>query len=156
MLSHPSPNFNARKQAPRIICVHATAGKSDEGDVTWCCNPASKVSYHAIIGRDGTHYSLVATKHRAWHAGVSEWQGVTDVNGISLGLAFANRHDGTEALTANQIHTARAVVKMWLRQYPKIETIVTHAEIAPDRKTDPNHIPNWYRPDWTLDAFRSE
>lgn len=155
MLTNPSPHFNARKQAPRIIVLHATAGKTDAGDVSWLESPKSKVSYHAVIGRDGTLYTLVNPKHRAWHAGVSEWKGVTDVNGIALGLAWCNRHDGTEPLTATQIQTARAVLAMWLRQYPKLEAIVTHGEIAPGRKTDPHDIPNFFRPDWTLDVIRA-
>ena len=154
MLSNPSPNFNNRKQAPRIIVLHATAGKTDAGDVSWVQSPKSKVSYHAIIGRDGSLYTLVEPKHRAWHAGVSAWKGVTDVNGISLGLAWANRHDGTEPLTAAQIQTAKAVIQMWLKQYPKLEAIVTHKDIAPGRKTDPELCPNFFKPDWTIDAAR--
>lgn len=153
MLSHPSPNFNLRKSAPRVIVLHATAGKSDAGDVSWLQSPKSKVSYHACIGRDGTLYTLVEPKHRAWHAGVSEWNGVPDVNGVSLGLAWCNRHDGTESLTALQIQTAIGQIRTWLAQYPKLEAIVTHRDIAPSRKTDPHDIPNFYAPDWTLDAI---
>lgn len=156
-LTHPSPNHSARpkNQLPEIIVLHATAGKTDLGDVAWCCDPKAKVSYHAIIGRDGSLYTLVPAMRQAWHAGKSEWKGRTGCNAFSLGLAFANRHDQTEALTAKQMHTAHTLIRLWLRQFPKIQAIVTHKDIAPDRKTDPTLCPNFFQPDWSLDAFRA-
>ena len=155
-LTNPSPNHSARpkNQLPEIIVLHATAGKTDSGDVSWCTSWESKVSYHAIIGRDGTLYTLVPTMRQAWHAGKSEWKGRTGCNAFSLGLAFANRHDGSEMLTASQIRTAEALIRIWRRQYPKIQDIVTHGEIAPGRKDDPARIPNFYRLDWTIEMFR--
>jgi N-acetyl-anhydromuramyl-L-alanine amidase AmpD len=157
-LSHPSPNQSARPKGvrPELIVLHATAGRSDAGDVAWCRNPAAKVSYHAIVGRDGTLYTLVPTFRKAWHAGVSEWQGRKDCNAFSLGLAFSNRHDGTEMLTASQIQTARACVDIWLAQYPGIRAMVTHGEIAPGRKDDPHRIPNFFRDDWQVHAFSED
>ena len=152
-----SPNRNNRPMGavPRVIILHATAGRSDAADVRWCCNSESKVSYHTIIGRDGTAYHIVPPNARAWHAGVSEWQGVKDVNGVSLGLAFSNKHDKAEMLTAAQIATGQDLVRKWCERYP-IEEVTTHAAVAPNRKHDPLDCPNFYAPDWTaiLDAVR--
>lgn len=154
MLTNPSPNQNGRRSPIRLILLHASAGKSDAGDVSWIQSPKSQVSYHVLIGRDGERYTFVPESRRAWHAGKSAWQDITDVNGASLGLAFANRHDGTEMLTAAQIAEAQAVIREWLKRYPTIEAIVTHKDVAPGRKTDPELCPNFYRPDWQLAAFR--
>lgn len=143
-----SPNHNARTKPIRLIVLHATAGKTDGGDLAWICNPRSKVSYHVCIGRDGTVHRVVDPTRRAWHAGVAQWQGVKDVNAISLGLAWCNRHDGTEPLTAKQLAAARAVIDEWTARFPTIEAIATHMEVAPGRKTDPHLIPNFVREDW--------
>jgi N-acetylmuramoyl-L-alanine amidase len=100
-------------------------------------DPVSKVSYHVVIGRQGQVYRLVPESRRAWHAGKGQWDGHADVNGCSLGLAFSNRHDGTEALTPLQMASAQSVIAEWRAKYPTIEAVTTHAAVAPGRKTDP-------------------
>lgn len=154
MLSHPSPHHNARKGPIRLIVLHASAGKSDKGDVSWIQSPESKVSYHTLIGRDGERYTMVDPSRRAWHAGVAKWKDITDVNGASVGVSWCNRHDGTEMLTAAQIAEMRVVLKELVRRYPTIEAIVTHMQVAPSRKTDPHKIPNFYAADWEIEDFR--
>jgi N-acetylmuramoyl-L-alanine amidase len=149
MLTHPSPNFKLRPKAekPSVIVLHASAGKSDAGDVSWIVSPKSGISYHILIGRDGTVYRFVDPKHMAYHAGVSEFKGRKFCNQFSIGVAFANRHDGTEMLTGAQIEAGKKVMAELITAWP-IRHITTHAEIAPGRKTDPLKIPNFYLADW--------
>ena len=149
-VTHPSPNHNARPAgaAPSLIVLHATAGSNESGDVYWCCQPESKVSYHAIVGRRGAIYVLVPLERRAWHAGVSEWRGRKNVNDFSIGLAFTNRHDGTQALSKEQITVMRTLIANIHRKYPGLP-VTTHGAIAPGRKTDPHDIPNFHLADYT-------
>ena len=137
-LTHSSPHFNGRGGQPiRVLVLHASAGPSDKSDLAWMMDPASKVSYHFLWGRNGQLYSLVDPKHRAWHAGVSLWNGVKDVNAVSLGASFSNAHDSKEALTPMQMAVALASVEGWARQFPTLEAITTHKAIAEGRKSDP-------------------
>ena len=136
-LTHPSPNHNARTSPIRLIVLHADASPSEKGTLGWFMDPASKVSYHVLIGRQGTVYRIVDESRRAWHAGKSAWPGIADVNSASLGLSFANRHDGREALTPVQIAVAQDIIADWRARYPTIEAVTTHAAVAPGRKTDP-------------------
>jgi N-acetylmuramoyl-L-alanine amidase len=136
-LTHESPHHNARKGPIRLVVLHADASPSEKGTLSWLMDPASKVSYHVLIGRHGGIYRLVPESRRAWHAGVSAWPGIADVNGASLGLSFANRHDGTEALTPLQMASAQSVIAEWRAKYPTIEAVTTHAAVAPGRKSDP-------------------
>ena len=100
-------------------------------------DPASKVSYHALVGRQGQYYTCVDLDRRAWHAGVAEWNGIRDVNGWSIGLAFCNKHDAKEALTPIQIAVMLGVVEGLARTVPTLEAITTHHAVAPTRKRDP-------------------
>lgn len=127
--------------------LHADAGKSDGGTLSWLRSPASKVSYHVLVGRSGIVYDVVDPARRAWACGVSSWRGVPNVNDYSLSLAFANRHDGTEPLTPAQVRAAQFVVAEWRAAYP-IEAVTTHAAIAPGRKDDPDRIPNFALEDY--------
>ena len=151
-LTHPSPHHNARPKGSVIRCVvlHADAGQSDAGTLAWCADPESKVSYHILIGRNGRVYTLVHESRRAWHAGKGSWGGSNDVNSISVGVAFANKHDNVEPLTPLQLAVAPEVVKALRERHPTIEAVVTHADVSPGRKTDPLHSPGFVRADYQV------
>src|SRR3712207_7590620 len=50
------------------------------------CNPVSQVSAHYFVFGDGRVLQLVPEARRAWHAGVSSWDGDTDINSCSIGI----------------------------------------------------------------------
>jgi N-acetylmuramoyl-L-alanine amidase len=146
IVQRPSPNHNARHVGfgPEIICLHGTAGFTDAGDLSWLCSPASKVSYHYLVGRDGTVFQLVKESRRAWHAGKSAYQGKADpggsVNSFSLGIAFSNRGPlpSPEPYTDEQYESgAELCADIWERRGLDIARITTHAAVSPGRKTDP-------------------
>ena len=144
MIDRPSPNHNARSHPIRCIVLHNDASPREASTLSWCASPKSQVSYHVLIGRDGTCYRLVDDKRRAWAVGKSAWRGATDVNGISLSLAFSNRNDGVERLTAEQIEVAQAVIADWKATWA-IEDVTTHKIVARPvgRKHDPESAPNF-------------
>jgi N-acetylmuramoyl-L-alanine amidase len=146
---HRSPNHKARPAGvtPSHIVLHASAGKSDVGDLDWICRKESGVSYHYLVGRDGSIYELVSPKMQAWHAGVSEWKGRKYVNQFSIGCAWANRHDGVEMLTGAQLKAMRELLDHLADTHGALE-VVTHADVSPGRKTDPLKTPNFYPGDW--------
>lgn len=142
-----SPHHNDRTSRIRLIVLHCDASPREEATLSWLANPASKVSYHALVHRDGWVSRIVPDDRRAWHAGKSKWQDIADVNGASLGLAFANRHDGKEPLTSAQLDIAQAVVQYWRQRYD-IDAVVGHRDVAPQRKTDPYLAPNFRLEDY--------
>jgi N-acetylmuramoyl-L-alanine amidase len=142
-----SPNHNDRKSRIQLIVLHCDASPRESATLSWLANPASKVSYHALIHRDGWVTRIVPDDRRAWHAGKSKWQDIADVNGASLGLAFANRHDGREPLTSAQVDIAQAVVQYWRQRYD-ITAVVGHRDVAPQRKSDPYLAPNFRLEDY--------
>lgn len=141
-----SPNWSARPAGvtPRLIVLHATGSGSLKGILEWMTIKASKVSYHGLIAPDGAYYQIVPDDKAAWHAGVSEWNGVSGCNQYSLGLAFVNPNNGQIPLTPQQIAVGKGVIQYWRQKY-QIEAVTTHAAVAlpKGRKTDPEAVPNF-------------
>lgn len=139
--SVPSPNHSVRKgKVLKGVVLHATAdgGPGGEaGSLSWMRNPAAKVSAHLLVHRDGLVTRLVPDERRAWHAGVSEWRGSRDVNSITLGIEIANRNDGKEPFTESQYRILARIAAHYIRQGLTLDDFVSHADIAPKRKTDP-------------------
>lgn len=99
-----------------------------------------KVSAHFLIRRDGEVIQFVSCLNRAWHAGVSNWQGREQCNDFSIGIELEG--SDFEAFEPKQYQTLIALVKKLKQAYP-IEHIVGHSDIAPGRKTDPGPFFDW-------------
>jgi N-acetylmuramoyl-L-alanine amidase len=145
----PSPNHSSRRGAKiRWIVLHADASPSERATLDWICSPRSAVSYHLFVHRDGTVTRCVPDDRAAWACGVSAWDGVQGLNRHSISIAFANRHDGKERLSDAQIDAMMRLVQSCKALHPTVEDVLTHAMIAPGRKSDPDYIPNFYRHDY--------
>lgn len=147
IVPRPSPNHGPRPSAlpPTAIIVHADAGRTDAGTITWVQSGGSGVSYHYLVGRDGTIYQFVQDARRAWHAGASVLAGVTDCNDYSLGVCFANDQKG-EPFTPRQLAAGVLLVAAKCIQYGiPLARLVTHAMVAtpPGRKADPGKLFPW-------------
>lgn len=125
------------------IMLHHTASSSLRGTVRWLLNPESRVSYHFMIGKDGSIVQHVSTFDRAWHAGASEDRlGRTNMNNFSIGIGIVNRGDGVDPYTEAQIEAVRHLSRVLIRRFP-IRHIVSHEVIARPlgRKNDPKNYP---------------
>ncbi|MFC3092719.1 1,6-anhydro-N-acetylmuramyl-L-alanine amidase AmpD [Alteromonas sediminis] len=104
-----------------------------------------KVSAHAVIYRTGEIDQFVDYDKRAWHAGVSSFQGRSRCNDYAIGIEL----EGTDTApyTDEQYQSLAALTRMLQQQYPLITLgrIVGHNDIAPGRKTDPGVAFDWGR-----------
>ena len=142
LLQRPSPNYNSRDGSDiDCIVLHADAAPKIAQSIDWLRDPESKVSYHVIIGRLGDCYQLVDFDDRAWHAGKSVFQGVSDVNDYSIGVCFGNRQDGVERFTEAQYQVGAELCRELCDRYLiTTDRITTHQAIAPTRKSDPGRF----------------
>ena len=143
LLQRPSPNFNDRPEGakPEMIIIHYTSMKSTEDALNRLSDPASKVSCHYLIDEKGNIHQMVDEEKRAWHAGVSSWQGKDDINSRSIGIEISNRQE--LPYTREQLFFLALLCKdIMHRHHIPPENIQGHADIAPDRKQDPGaHFP---------------
>lgn len=104
---------------------------------------ALKVSAHLLVRRDGELVQYVPFHRRAWHAGVSCFEGREACNDFSIGIEL----EGTDNVPYESIQYRRlaAVTRALQQVYPAItpERIVGHSDIAPGRKTDPGPAFDW-------------
>ena len=79
-----SPNFNRGRQGhvPDMIVCHITEG-SFAGAVSWLANPASQVSAHFVVARDGRVTQMVEIGDTAWANGTNNTQNSNLWNGHS-------------------------------------------------------------------------
>jgi AmpD protein len=99
-----------------------------------------KVSSHFLIRRDGHLIQFVPCTKRAWHAGVSNWNGKERCNDFSIGIELEG--SDFEAFEPNQYATLKLLIASLKTAY-SIQAIVGHSDIAPGRKTDPGPYFNW-------------
>ena len=104
-----------------------------------------QVSTHLLIRRDGELVQYVPLELRAWHAGLSEYQGRQSCNDFSIGIELEG--SDTTTFTDPQYECLIRVVDALLQHYPTLAArhIVGHSDIAPGRKSDPGPYFDWAR-----------
>ena len=159
---HPSPNCDPRPDGCELelIVVHGISLPPGEYGGPWIdrlfdnrlppeVHPyfASiadlKVSSHLLIRRDAELVQYVPFHLRAWHAGVSSYQGRERCNDYSIGIELEGQDE--EPYTPNQYQRLAEVILALETAYPGIDRqrVVGHSDIAPGRKTDPGPAFSW-------------
>jgi N-acetylmuramoyl-L-alanine amidase len=145
----PSPNHDARAPATiDILLIHYTGMAITAGAIERLCEPAAKVSSHYVIDEAGEVLQLVAEARRGWHAGVSSWEGITDINSRAIGIEIANPgHDsGYPDFPEAQIEAVIALCRdIVARHRIRPDRVLAHSDVAPLRKRDPGEKFPWKR-----------
>ena len=102
-----------------------------------------EVSSHTLINRTGNIIQYVPFDKRAWHAGLSEYQGRSCCNDFSIGIEL----EGTETTpyTEVQYQQLALLINVLIKQYPELnrQRITGHCDIASARKIDPGPSFDW-------------
>lgn len=160
----PSPNVDLRPDADDIslLVIHNISlppnrfGGGYIGQFfSNCLNPDDdeyfagicdlKVSSHLLIDRLGAITQFAGFDQRAWHAGVSQFEGRKNCNDFSIGIEM----EGADHIpyTDVQYQILAEVTGLLLQTHSRLtrERIVGHSDIAPGRKTDPGAAFDWAR-----------
>ena len=101
-------------------------------------DPASKVSYHAIVAQDGKRTVLADPDERCWHAGVSSWRGRRDLNSWSVGAAFEGNTYDRELGEAEMASMADYLLPIMQQYGLTLAEVTDHRTVSPGRKDDLN------------------
>jgi N-acetylmuramoyl-L-alanine amidase len=149
LIQSPSPNFDDRTLPISLLILHYTGMETGEAALERMCDPEAKVSAHYMVEEDGRIFQLVEEEKRAWHAGVSEWNGETNINSNSIGIEIVNGgHDHPHAdgslpdFPDVQINAVIALSKDIMTRRGEL-TVLGHSDIAPARKIDPGENFPW-------------
>ncbi len=144
----PSANFDPRPHGRTVdmLLLHYTGMPSAAAAFERLCDTIAKVSVHYVIDEDGTVYRLVREDHRAWHAGVASWAGVTDINARSVGIELVNPgHEwGYRSFPEAQMTSLVDLAGAILRRYRiPLHRVLAHSDVAPERRRDPGELLDW-------------
>jgi N-acetylmuramoyl-L-alanine amidase len=146
-VERPSPNHDDRAGAAiDMLVLHYTGMKTAEEALERLCDPAARVSAHYTVDEDGTVYAHVPEERRAWHAGVSHWAGVSNLNSRSIGIEIVNPgHEfGYREFPQAQIAALITLCQDILSRQPIPATrVLGHSDVAPARKEDPGELFPW-------------
>ncbi len=155
----PSPNFGPRPAGERVTLVVLHSISLPPGEyggpaiqalftnrLDWDAHPffagirGLQVSAHFLVRRDGSVIQFVSCDQRAWHAGVSIWQGRENCNDYSIGIEI----EGLEGrrFEAAQYQRVATLLRALVRRYP-ITAVVGHEHVAAGRKGDPGAAFDW-------------
>ncbi len=146
-----SPNCNERQLPITMAVVHYTEMKPVETALDRLTDPEAGVSAHYLITEEGEVIELVPEELRAWHAGKSDWRGVTDVNSASVGIELdhpghAAENGGYREFSKAQIDALIPLLARIVKEYDIPRTnVVAHSDVAPARKIDPGELFPWDR-----------
>jgi N-acetylmuramoyl-L-alanine amidase len=146
----PSPNFGERRNGmrPDMLILHYTGMPSCEDAIRCLASPQSGVSCHYVVDEHGAITQMVRETFRAWHAGVSHWQGVEDINSCSIGIEIHNPgHDGgyPDFPNAQMAAVEALCLDITHRNGVPPRRVLAHSDVAPRRKIDPGEKFDWAR-----------
>ena len=149
-----SENYPAVGQDERIrfIVLHYTAL---DQPTSLRVLTQQEVSAHYLINDadDDQIHLLVDETKRAWHAGISKWKNLDNLNFTSIGIEITNRGYTTNGgVTTHypypeyQFKKVGELTKDITKRYNILPiNVVGHSDIAPGRKHDPGPLFPWKR-----------
>jgi N-acetylmuramoyl-L-alanine amidase len=149
-----SPNHDERRgrRHPDVIVVHYTGMASAQAALERLCGIGGdlepSVSAHYFVHEDGRIVQCVPEARRAWHAGVSCWEGEEDINSRSIGIEIANPgHDfGYPDFPEPQIRQVIGLCRDIVGRHSiRADRVLAHSDVAPSRKQDPGEKFPWAR-----------
>jgi N-acetylmuramoyl-L-alanine amidase len=140
ILPAASPNFWSGRNGHKIVAIvdHITAGLMP-GCLSWLCDPASGVSAHYLVDREGNIYKLVNESDTAWGCGVVDQPTWPLYAGINPNYIVLNiEHEGlpTDVEGDGDLTPAQYASSLWLHK----QLIVAYGIPAKDPYIVGHHV----------------
>ena len=144
-----SQNFDPIKRKKtniKFIIFHYTGMKTGKSAIKKLSDYKSKVSCHYFIKKNGSIINLVPDLYVSWHAGISRWKKLKNLNKFSIGIEIQNpgHQFRYKSFNKKQITSIKYLSLKLAKKYNiKREHYLGHSDIAPDRKKDPGEKFPW-------------
>lgn len=145
--------YHAKSQDSRVqfLILHFTSEPWDSA--VKILTEGAVSSHYLVQDHPAKVFQLVDEDRRAYHAGLSSWQGQTQLNAASIGIEIQNLGDtqgpnGIEyhAYPNEQVEVVIALVRDIVKRHQiRPDRILGHSDIAPLRKVDPGPTFPWKR-----------
>ena len=86
-------NFDPIKRKKRnikFLVFHYTGMKTEKSALKRLTDNNSKVSCHYFIKKNGSIINMVPDLYISWHAGISNWKKLKELNKFSIGIEIHN------------------------------------------------------------------
>ena len=133
-------SFRKKNKTVKYLIIHYTGMIDFYSAYRKLNDLKSEVSCHYLISREGKIYNLLCPKFKGWHAGISEWKNVKNLNDYSIGIELENKgHEhGYKNFTDSQYYKLKKLIKFLKSNFfIQDKDIIFHSDIAPNRKKDP-------------------
>lgn len=142
----PSPNHGERRAAIDMLVLHYTGMQSAQAAIDLLRSATAEVSCHYVVLEDGGIVQMVPEARRAWHAGVSSWEGQADTNSRSIGIEIVNpgHGQGYPDFPDRQMRSVAALCREIVERHAiRADRVLAHSDVAPGRKQDPGEKFPW-------------
>ena len=78
------------KYIPQYLVMHYTAATTAASAISWFLNSIAQASAHLVIAPDGAVTQFAPFNIVNWHAGKSQWKGLSGLNQFSIGIELVN------------------------------------------------------------------
>jgi len=135
-----------KKKNIKFLVFHYTGMKTEKSAIERLSDNNSKVSCHYFIQKNGSIINMVPDLYISWHAGISRWKKLKELNKFSIGIEIQNpgHQFGYERFNKKQINSIKYLSLKLAKKYNlKKEHYLGHSDIAPNRKKDPGEKFPW-------------
>ena len=99
------------RKSSRFIVIHST-----ESGLRSALNTVSRRGYsNYLVARDGTIYRILDKKYLSHHAGLSMWNGLTNISNHSVGIELVGYHN--DPFSASQYDALKWLIEVLQRVY---------------------------------------
>lgn len=85
-----TPNRGKKIVDLQYLVMHYTAVTKAAGSVSWFLDKNAQASAHLLIDRDGSVTQFAPFDTITWHAGKSQWNGLSGLNQYAIGIELVN------------------------------------------------------------------
>ena len=135
-----------KKENIKFLVFHYTGMKNEKSALERLSGKNSKVSCHYFIKKNGVIVNLVPDLYISWHAGISSWKRLKELNKYSIGIEIHNpgHQFGYKRFNKKQTNSIKKLSLKLAKKYNlKGKHFLGHSDISTNRKKDPGENFPW-------------